>query len=44
LNAKCNFIGVATGPRPDKAWEALKPDTILPSVADLPAYLTEHDK
>ncbi len=43
LNAKCHFIGVATGPRPERAWEALKPEIILPSVADLPAYLAEHD-
>jgi phosphoglycolate phosphatase len=44
VNAKCDFIGVATGPRPERAWEALKPATILPSVADIPAYLAEHDK
>jgi HAD superfamily hydrolase (TIGR01549 family) len=44
VNAKCHFIGVATGPRPERAWEVNKPETILPSVADLPAYLAEHDK
>ncbi len=43
LNAKCSFVGVATGPRPDRAWEALKPDIILQSVADLPVWLKEHD-
>jgi phosphoglycolate phosphatase len=44
VNAKCHFIGVATGPRQDRAWEFNKPEIILPSVADLPAYLAEHDK
>jgi len=44
VNAKCHFIGVATGPRPDRAWEVNKPDVILPSVADLPDYLLEHDE
>jgi len=39
LNAKCHFVGVATGPRPDRAWEVNKPEIILPSVADLPTYL-----
>jgi len=44
LNAKCHFIGVATGPRPDRAWEVNKPELILGSVADLPDYLAEHDR
>jgi len=44
LNAKCHFIGVATGLNPDKAWEVNKPELILQSVADLPDYLAEHDK
>ena len=44
LNAKCHFIGVATGPRPERAWEVNKPETILPSVADLPAYLEKVDR
>jgi len=44
VNARCHFIGVATGPRPEKAWEVNKPEVILPSVADLPDYLAEHDK
>jgi len=43
LNAKCHFIGVATGPRPERAWEINKPETILPSVADIPAYLEKTD-
>jgi phosphoglycolate phosphatase len=44
VNAKCHFIGVATGPRGDKSWEMNRPEVILPSVTDLPAYLAEHDK
>ena len=44
VNAKCHFIGVATGPRPERAWEVNKPDIILSSVADLPDYLAENDK
>ena len=44
LNAKCHFIGVATGSRPDRAWEINKPELILGSVADLPDYLAEHDR
>jgi phosphoglycolate phosphatase len=44
VNAGCHFIGVATGPRPERAWEVNKPEVILSSVADLPAYLLEHDK
>jgi len=44
VNAKCHFIGVATGPRPERAWEVNKPETILPSVADLPDYLEKTDK
>jgi phosphoglycolate phosphatase len=44
VNAKCHFIGVATGPRPDRAWEVNKPEVILSSVADLPTYLAEHNK
>ena len=44
VNAKCHFIGVATGPRPERAWEVNKPNIILPSVADLPDYLAENDK
>lgn len=43
LNARCHFIGVATGPRPDRAWEVNKPEFILGSVADLPDYLAEHE-
>ena len=43
VNAKCGFIGVATGPRGDKSWEFNKPNVILPSVADLPDYLQEND-
>jgi phosphoglycolate phosphatase len=44
LNAKCHFIGVATGPRPERAWEVNKPEIILSSVADLPAYLEKMEK
>jgi phosphoglycolate phosphatase len=44
VNAKCHFIGVATGPRPERAWEVNKPEIILPSVADLPAYLDKMEK
>ena len=44
LNANCHFIGVATGPHPERAWEINKPELILPSVADLPDYLAVHDK
>lgn len=44
LNAKCYFIGVATGLPPERAWEINKPEIILPSVADLPDYLEAHDK
>ncbi|MCX6649951.1 MAG: HAD hydrolase-like protein [Candidatus Bathyarchaeota archaeon] len=44
VNAGCHFIGVATGPRPDRSWEVNKPENILPSVADLPAYLDETDR
>ncbi|HIH89182.1 TPA: HAD family hydrolase [Candidatus Bathyarchaeota archaeon] len=44
LNAKCHFIGVATGSRPERAWEINKPEIILPSVADLPAYLEKTAK
>jgi phosphoglycolate phosphatase len=43
LNANCHFIGVATGARPERAWEINKPETILPSVADLPTYLEKMD-
>jgi HAD superfamily hydrolase (TIGR01549 family) len=43
LNAGCHFIGVATGSRPERAWEVNKPETILPSVVDLPTYLENHD-
>ena len=43
INAGCIFIGVATGPRPERAWEVNKPELILPSVADLPGYLEEKD-
>jgi len=39
VNAKCNFIGVATGPRGDKSWEINRPNVILPSVYDIPEYL-----
>ncbi len=39
LNAKCHFIGVATGLPTGEAWEINKPEIILPSVADLPDYL-----
>jgi HAD superfamily hydrolase (TIGR01549 family) len=39
VNAKCRFIGVATGGRGDKSWEVNRPAVILPSVADLPEYL-----
>ena len=38
LNARCLFIGVATGPRGDKSWEA-RPEVVLSSVAELPAFL-----
>ena len=44
VNAKCHFIGVATGPRGDKSWEVNRPELILPSVADLPDYLEKNDK
>jgi len=44
LNAKCHFIGVATGLPPERAWEINKPEIILPSVADLPDYLAAHDR
>lgn len=44
LNAKCHFIGVATGLPPERAWEINKPEIILPSVADLPDYLAGYDK
>jgi len=44
VNARCHFIGVATGPRGDRSWEVNRPEVILPSVADLPAYLGKHEK
>ena len=44
LNAKCHFIGVATGLPHERAWEINKPELILPSVTDLPDYLALHDK
>ncbi len=43
VNAGCAFIGVATGLRPDRAWEVNKPELILASVSDLPRYLAESD-
>ena len=44
LNAKCHFVGVATGPRPERSWEVNKPETILPSVAEIPTWLEENDR
>ncbi len=43
VNAKCKFIGVATGPRKDKSWEINRPELIFASVVDLPRYFEEND-
>lgn len=43
LNAGCHFVGVATGPRPERSWEVNRPEVILPSVADLPEWLGKND-
>jgi phosphoglycolate phosphatase len=39
LNARCHFVGVATGPRGDKSWEGGRPEVVLSSVSELPSFL-----
>lgn len=39
LNARCQFIGVSTGPRGDASWDRDRPAALLDSVKDLPGYL-----
>ncbi len=41
LNARCNFIGVRTGPRGNASWFNNIPDVLIDSVRDLPDYLTD---
>ena len=42
MNAKCHFVGVATGPRGEKSWEGDRPEVVLASVADIPDFLEAH--
>ena len=42
-NAKCHTIGVLTGTQRREKIEAANPDAILPSIRELPNYLTRND-